>query len=739
MEQHVNGTPPARADEDILEIDLSMLVKAVLSRWQLCAAICGGVIVLALAYCFLSTPIYMATCRMLVEPGSLKVTQIQDVYDTEFGSDSRSRDAFMTTQIQLLTSDHILARVFEHFKFAEKEEFAALREPLKALANLIDIKQVPNTSLLDIGFKSPDAAFSAEVSNFIARTYMEDSSQRASGFSQRGLEKLQDELLNMEANRLKAIARLNEYKQKHNILSVDSSQALGIARLTELDRASVSAQEEQAIAQATVTAIEQWREKNFSLDSLPDAIQNPTLTQFKVARLQAQASLLKALQDFGPSHKSVEIQRLVIRDMDKAIAAETENSLVSAQARLEQARVRVRIINEERERATAELKQLDQIADEYRMLQDNLKASENAYQLVLQRVNELQIARSADSGAGGTFQIIVPAVPPVKAAYPQKAKVMVIATLAAGMFSVLLCIVLELLDATLKRREDVEGIAGVPVYGFIPHADGEKDREDLTSLDKPQSQLAEAFRALRTSLSLSEAGRKARIIAVTSAVTGDGKTFTSLNLAVTYARAGKRVLLMDADLRKHRLSSLLRTPGAPDEGLSNILACDLPFERIPSLLQSPLQELPVMFLGSGPIPPNPAELLGGDVLQPLMDELLRHFDIIIMDAPPVLAVSDARTMAAVPGLHFLAVVRMLATEKKQLAVMMDALRTVGATVIGTVMNNADVQADGGYGRGYGYGYKYYNYGYGDVQTATAPWQEQLLMRVRSLLARIKRP
>ncbi len=725
----MENAAPVREDSDIIEIDLSVLFKAVLTRWKLCFFLCAAVIALALTYCYTATPIFVANCRMLVEPGNLKVTQFQDVYDSEFGSDSRSRDAFMATQIQLITSDNILAKAFEHFHFAEKEPFVTAREPLKTFAKLIEIAQVKNTSLLDIGFQSEDPAFSAEVSNYLARTYMEDSRQRVSGFSERGLEKLQDELVNMEAARRKAIERLNEYKLKNDILSVDSAKQLGIARLTELDKASVAAQADLANAQAAVAAISQWKKQGLRLDSIPEAIQNPTLTQFKTARLQAQAALLRTLQDFGPSHKSVAVQRSVIYDMDKAIAEETENSLISAQAKLEQARNRASIIDAERAAATKELKGLDSIADEYKLLEDNLKGTETAYQLVLQRVNELKIARSADSGSGGTFQIIVPATPPNKAAYPQKPKVMVISALAAGMFSVLLCVVLELLDTTIKRREDIEHISGVPVFGFIPRAEG-KDRVDYASYDEPQGQVAEAFRALRTSLSLSESGRKARILAVTSSVSGDGKSFNSFNLAITYARAGKRVLLLDADLRKHRLSSLLRNEDTPGEGLSNILAEDCALADISRLITAPFEDLPLSFLASGPVPPNPAELLSGEMLKPLVDELLRRYDIIIMDAPPVLAVSDSRTLAALPDICFLVVVRMLKTEKKQLALTMDALHTVGARVVGTVMNNADVQNEKyyGYGYGYGYGYKYYSYGYGNEHKKHRPWWKKLVTK-----------
>lgn len=693
----------------LFDLDLQVLVKGVLSRLPLCAGIFAVVLVLTLAYCFLSTPMYVASCRMLVEPGSLKVTQIQDVYTSEAGTDFRSRDAFMNTQMELITSNNIMARVYEHFKLAEDERYSDLREPLEAIKRKVVLVQVPKTNLVDIGFMDASPDFAAEVANFLARTYMEDSNQRAGGFSQRGLEKLQDELLNMEESRLKAIARLNDYKRKHDILSVNVAQELGVARLTELDKAKVNAQVELASAKAAVDAIKVWREQGFALDSMPEAIANPVLTSFKTARLQAQATLIKTLQDFGAGHKSVALQREVIRDMDRAIAQETENSLASATARLEKAKIGVEIVDGQLALATKEIKELDAIAGEYRMLEDNLKASESAYQLVLQRVNELKIARSADSSSGGTFQIIVPASPPVKAVYPQKKKTLVLAMLGSGMFAILLCILLELLDTTIKRREELETVTGIPIYGLIPRSGA--SRADWATFDEPQGQVAEAFRALRTSLSLSAAGRRTRLLAVTSAISGDGKTFTALNLAVTYARAGKRVLLVDTDLRKHRLSKLFSAEDAGREkGLSNLLAGDYSVTDADTLFATPFPDLPLKFLPSGPVPPNPSELLGGERMKALMEAQLEKFDFVLLDAPPVLPVSDSCTLAGVPGLAFLVVVRMFVTEKKQLLMTMENLQTVGANIIGTVMNHPDIEYDTSYGYK-SYRYKYYNYGY----------------------------
>lgn len=721
-------TKKSPSDDDI--IDLSELIKAVRTRLPLCGAIVGGVTVLALAYSFLATPVYLSSTRMLIEPGNLKVTQIQDVYDSDVGRDSTARKTFMQTQIKLLTSDKILAKVFEHFRLAEDPDYADSKQPLLALSKQVVIKEVPNTSLVDIGFKDKDPQKAAEIANYLARVYMDDSRQRASGFSNLGLERLQDELLTMAENRRKAVRQLNDYKLEHNILSVDAAQKLGIERLTALDEVYVSAQEALASAKATVDAIELWRKSGKRLDSIPEAISNPTLTQFKMARLNAQSALIKTLQDFGSGHRSVAIQRKMIEDMDRAIADETENALISVQAKYEQAKTRVQIIEAERKKATDELKALDAIADEYRMLDDNLKAAEEAYKFVLQRVNELQIARNADSGAGGTFQVIDVATPPVRAAFPQKGKIVSVAFLGSAVLSVLLCILLELMDKTVKRREEVEQLADAPVYGMIPYA-GDGERTDVVTYDKSQSIVAEAFRGLRTALSLSTLGRKARVLAVTSSVPGDGKTFVSLNTAITYARAKKRVLLVDSDLRRHRLTNVIGKLKPCSTGMSNLLAGDIALSDFAQVLVKPFDDMTLDVMTSGPETPTPVELLSGENLRKLLDILKEHYDMIIFDAPPVLSVADTRALAALEELNFLVVVRMNSTEKKQLAMTVDSLRGVNARFIGTVMNHSDAESEqNGYSYGYGYGY-----GYGQHQE-DAPKTDGKTSRLNALLSKI---
>lgn len=695
-----------------LELDLMDLFNAVVKRWKICAAICSTAIVLGLLYCFMATPVFLATCRMLVEPGNLKVTTIDEVYDSSLGRDSGSRRDFINTQMQLMTSDHILARIFERFEFSKKPEFAEAREPLKKLGDLVVIKQVPNTNLIDIGFKDPDPKFSAEVSNVLANTYIEDSRQRSTGFSERGLEKLRDELVNMERERFKAIEKLNNFKKLHNMLSVQTENDLLVSRLTALDGALVTAKQAVANTQAAVAAIDEWKRQGLRLDSIPEAIQNPTLANFKVVRLQAQATLVKSLQDFGPSHRTVLTQRQVIEKMDQAIADEVENSLISIRVKAEEAEIRQKLVEKEILEATEALKGLDQIADAYRVLEDNLKAAEKSYQYVLGRVGELQIAKNADAGAGGTFQVIVPATPPQKAAYPQKLKIMLILVIGSAVLSVLICLVLELLDKTVKTREEFESKTGLPVFGEIPFA-GKGDRVDFVGVDDPKGAVAEAFRALRTSISLSPSSSRAKLLAITSSVPGEGKSFVALNLALTYARGGKKVLLVDSDMRRRRLTTLLLAEKSESAGLSNLLAGTAKLEALSELAVKPFENLNLNFLPAGPTPPNPVELLSMESAEGVFDGMKQAYDIVIIDTAPVLLVADTVNLSAMPGMSFLVVGQLFKTEKKQIEETCEALGRVNAKLLGTVMQQSEKMAGkSGYGYGYGYGYGH-KYGYGE--------------------------
>lgn len=191
-----------------------------------------------------------------------------------------------------------------------------------------------------------------------------------------------------------------------------------------------------------------------------------------------------------------------------------------------------------------------------------------------------------------------------------------------------------------------------------------KERTDFVGYDDPKGAVAEAFRALRTSLSLSPTSSKAKLLAVTSSGPSEGKSFVALNLALIYARAGKRVLLVDCDMRRRRLTYLLMADKCEMPGLSNLLAGTVT-ETVAALTVKPFSDMVLTFLPAGPTPPNPVELLGSESAPAFFAGLESQYDLVIVDTAPVLLVSDPLNLTAVAGLKFLVVGQCLKTEKKQ--------------------------------------------------------------------------
>jgi capsular exopolysaccharide synthesis family protein len=295
----------------------------------------------------------------------------------------------------------------------------------------------------------------------------------------------------------------------------------------------------------------------------------------------------------------------------------------------------------------------------------------------------------------------------------------------------------EHVDDSLKTPDDVRRQIGLPTLGVIPgvvsrgrlgygygssygygyghgYGDVEKQKQLAGDVGASHKEVAavclisphmnsaqsEAYRSLRTSILLSTPGKSPRIIVLTSAQPTEGKTKTAVNLSIILAQLGSRVLLVDSDMRKPRISAVLKLP-ASSTGLSTYLVGQSSLEE--SILESPIPNLCV--IPCGPIPPNPAELVASGMMKQLLAEATAKFDYVILDSPPVLHVTDGRVLAAQADAVMLVVwggmtSRTLVNQAK------DLLGQVNANVIGVVLNNVDLSASSYYGR---YRYRYYRY------------------------------
>ncbi|MCO5171477.1 MAG: polysaccharide biosynthesis tyrosine autokinase, partial [Planctomycetes bacterium] len=387
--------------------------------------------------------------------------------------------------------------------------------------------------------------------------------------------------------------------------------------------------------------------------------------------------------------------------------------LAVARSKLDSARKAEQALLQEIEGQTVQLLETDRHQSQYRLLAQTHETINGTYRSVMQRIEEVELAVATESKDSTVF-VIDPAEVPTLAVSPNKRRSLSMAIVLGLAGGIGLCFLVDYLDRSLKTKEDVERILQLPVLGFAPAVDeSEADLAlngpvELRAARDPRCHLAEAFRTIRTGVSfgvMGGTGERTRKLVVTSALPGDGKTMVALNLAIALAQLGKRVLLVDADMRRPRLSGLLGVDGV-SPGLSTLLAGEEELARVDVAPRPVLECETLAVLPSGPVPPNPADLLNGERMSALLEACEQRFDWVILDAPPA-ALADP-TILATHVKSVLFVVRSFRTPRELARRACQGIGAVGARVVGVVLNNVDLPAGGAaYGYGYGYGYGAY--------------------------------
>lgn len=642
---------PDSSQDDAVEIDLFQLMLAILRRWKLVVGICGTAILAALVYCFATTPAYQATGQVLTE---------------------RMNGNQINTLINLVKTDGFLKQVQNGLVQS------GISAQNVALSGRVVAKQVPKTNLIEISFRDKDPKFAADVVNRIAEELVNEVGNK----EQLENEQLKKELADIETQHFAAIAKVNEFRKKHNIASIEVSRGLLSEQINTLYKQLAEAREAVINQEITVKALDEAVKSGKNLDALPVLVHDKTLASLKIKRVEALANLLG---DNRTADRPTLSQKHLLEMIDKAISKEQANILASQTANLEAARARSNLLEQEWLKANESLSDLELVAEEFKLLNTNLELSSITYQKVLAKVADLTLAQKT-SFANNQVQLVGPAGVPSRPAFPPKAKILIIVTLAAGVLSVLLCVLLELLDGSVKNRQDLERSGRLPLVGVIPNIPHPGDkRAGFACHDAPSGTVAEAFRNLRTTLTLSDSFRTAKLFAVSSAVPDEGHSAVALNLATSYAQAGKRTLLIDADLRTRTLSAALLKSIPNQTGLTSLLAGEIAPDQVNSILARPFEALPLEFLGSGSNVLNPAELLAAERTSALLASLAKDYDIVIVDTAPILAFSDTPSMACVPGMMFLMVGRLYQTQKKDLTGAVEKLADVNGALAGTIV------------------------------------------------------
>lgn len=549
------------------------------------------------------------------------------------------------------------------------------------------------TNIIQLSYQSDDPQRASEVVNSLAQVYLERAISLKSEEARKSVEFIDNQLDEVRGFLNSAERSLESFKRDSGMIQLDSEARLLVEQLAKTEQ-------ERNLLQLRIRQVE------FAIQSLQEAISRgeiyaPTVNMDDpvVASLTGQLAELE-IEQKGLLAEVTAAHPLALK-LQKQIDELERKLLATFTAARQALEVQIGTLQSQFSRGEAKLKDLPQAEQELARLTRLATVNAGIYTFLLQKSQEARIARAVTVS---NINVIDPAIVPDRPIKPQKKKNLLLGLVVGVMLGIGLAFFLEYLDDTIKDDDTAKRLLGLPILSTIPLIDlrggspvseggGQNQRILISHLD-PRSPAAEAFRSLRTSVHFASGRERNQVLLVTSAFPGEGKTTISANLALTLAQTGKKILLVGCDLRKPSLHTMFDTPQAP--GLTELLIGDCQFSDV--LHHTGHYQLD--FINAGTIPPNPAELLGGDDMRDLIETQRKNYDTILLDAPPVLAVTDAPVLAGLAD-QVLTVLGVGDVKVKAAQRTIETLRAVEAPLAGVVLNDRT-------GKGADY-YSYYGY------------------------------
>lgn len=677
------------------------------------------------------TPIYDAVTRIMISQRASNPLNLKG-NDNSPGGDDQQQD--IDTQVKILQSDTMAELVIHRLNLDARSEFAGKAQtqssggiavsesPLQERARQeqlihklqsdLKVQQVPNTSLVEIKYSDPNPMLAAEIANAITATFIEQNVKARYDSTMQAADWLSKQLADLQIKVESSQAKLVEYEKEHGIVGTDDKQNLTIDKLDELNKELTQAQadriQKESLSQIATTS---------NPEALSAILQDPILTGLRQQQTQLQAQYALLSTEFGIGYPKVLEIKNQLDQIDKSYKEEVQNSVNRIQNDYQTALSREKMLQEALAQQTGVADQLNESAIEYKVLKQEADSNRQLYDGLLQQLKEASLAAGLESS---NIRIVDRARIPLHPARPNIPINLEFAVLVGLVGGVAIAFALEALDTTVRTPEQAESISGLPILGVIPLQSifegavtsiakapllkklprTNSGPRPLISYLEPHSEIAEAYRALRTSILLSSVSQPPRSILVTSSVPQDGKTMTSINISIVLAQQGKRVLLVDADMRRPSVHKAFGIKG--QVGLSNLLTGGA---KISDAIQTTVQ--PNLFvLPAGPVPPHPSELLSSSLMEDLLRKWREEYDHVIIDSSPVISVTDA-VLLSVQADAVLLIVRSGQTTSAHVRRTRSLLQSVKASLLGIVVNAADLTSPDYYYYYYGPKYRYY--------------------------------
>lgn len=637
-----------------------------------------------------TSPVYQATAKLLIERDTPKLALFEDVIPTH-GSDD-----YYQTQYRILQSRSLARRVIQALELPDHPDFAAqvssrpllqsllqtagtllaslmaqLRQlvapeatatlgkatPTVAAApappsdpeaelvsrflNRLTVAPVPTTHLVNLSFEAHDPRLAAAVVDTLARHYIDLSLEMRFATVQDALDWLNKRVSETRGKVEEAELALQRYKAEHNIFSIDDRLPGVMQELSALNESLIAARTERIGLETFYEQLQHASGQAAMMEWMPAVVDNVLIQSLKTAYVDLQKTHAQLAKKYGERHPRIVRVQSQLATVEAKIDAEVQKIVQATKAKYEVARARERNLLANVEQLKREAQELNKKAIRYGVLKREADSNRRLYDLLLTRLKETSL--NTELKSGDNIRIIDPAEVPQQPINIRPASGLLTGGIVGLMLGIGLVLFVNYLDNTLKSPEDAERSLGFPVLGVIgrfksPRGDKNEVHADLVTVRQPRSQVAEAFKTLRTNLLMSYTDTPRKVFLVTSPHPQDGKTTMAANLAVVLGQLEKRVVLVDADLRHPAMHD--RFGLGEHTGLSDLLLTESYSDGLEAY-DSNLTIVP-----AGTPPPNPSELLGSNRMQRFIEYARGHYDAVILDSPPLLAVSDALVLSA---------------------------------------------------------------------------------------------
>ncbi|MDY6972331.1 MAG: polysaccharide biosynthesis tyrosine autokinase [Thermodesulfobacteriota bacterium] len=728
------------------QVDLRDYLRVIMKRRWTIITVLAVIVVTVTIHAFTATPVYEATARLIIDKENPNVVSIQEV----MAIDASGMDYYQT-QYKIIESRTVAREVIRRLNLEESEEFSpkpkaglistlsrSIRETFgfwtdsiayllkteeKAISEAsseyeedsalvsefidrIDVEPIRNSRLVDVSFQAKDPSLAARIANTLARAYIDQNLETRLMAIQDAVKWLHSRIEEERKRVEKAEHALLRYKERHNIVTDFSSDVENITaqKLAQLNAQVVEAESKRVEAETRYSQAMALVGTPDMLDSIPEVLNNELIMQIKSMEVELYKRVSELSKKYGQRHPQMVAIRSELETLQKRKIQEVNQVVNSLRNEHMVALARENSFKAALGKQKRESLDLNQKAVEYGVLRREAESARQMYELLINRFKETSLTEDMKTGNIRIVDRAEVAETPIK---PRKKLHMLLALMVGLTTGIGLAFFFEYLDNTIKLPEDIERHLKIPYLGPVPAMAMEdhgsqsgENRPELVTLHSPKSTASEAYRGIRTSILFSSAENRPQVILVTSAGPQEGKTITTTNLSITMAQSGSKVIILDCDMRRpkiHKLFGLSR-----DKGLSNVLVngCGLK----DAVVHTEITNLDI--IPCGPIPPNPSEILGSSLMSKLLKVLEQDYERVVIDSPPITAVTDAVVLAKFAD-GIILVVREGETPREIIKNGLGQLQAVNGHVLGVVLNGIDI------GRDNYYYYQYYYYYYGD--------------------------